>query len=99
MIALPTGEPPNTLGNVVLFAADRPFFFDEARLGDPVAALADEAEHFRVVQRIHAWDNRDTPEGGLVLTDDRNPCDLWVEEINRVARRQLHGYFAARTSW
>ena len=38
--------------------------------------------------------------GGQVITDDLSPLDLWSEEINRVARRELHAYFASRgTSW
>jgi len=42
------------------------------------------------VTRHHAWDNRFEPgAGGLVLTDDLNPADLWSQEINLVARRQL----------
>ena len=45
--------------------------------------------------RTHAWDNRFVPDitGVPVLTDDRNPVDLWSERINRAARRDLHEYF------
>jgi spermidine synthase len=88
VLALPIAEPPDQLGNVVLFAADRlPEIADE-QLGDPVATLSDEQEHWRVVQRMHAWANRFTPTGGRVLTDDWNPSDLRSEEINLATRRR-----------
>jgi hypothetical protein len=31
--------------------------------------------------------------GGLVLTDDLNPSDLWAERIDLVARKDLHRRF------
>jgi hypothetical protein len=42
--------------------------------------------------RAHAWDNRFVPatEGLPIVTDDRNPVDLWSERINLAARRLLH---------
>lgn len=90
--ALPISEPPNTLGNIVLLAADRPLQFPEERLGRPYDYLADPLRHWQVVQRNHAWNNRFEPDarGGQVLTDDKNPVDLWAERINRQARRRLH---------
>jgi spermidine synthase len=87
--ALPSTEPPNALGNVVLVASDRALDVREEDLGDPVATLIDDPEHWRVLERIHAWDNRYVPTGGRALTDDWNPSDLRVEEINLVARRQM----------
>jgi hypothetical protein len=34
------------------------------------------------------------------LTDDRNPADVWAEEINLQARRELHALFASSgLSW
>ena len=87
--ALPTAEPPDQLGNVIVMAANRPLDLDESALGDPVATLADEDEHFRVVARPHAWANRYRPDQGKVLTDDWNPADLRAEEINRLARVRL----------
>ena len=89
VIALPTIEPPDQLGNVVLVASDRVIDVDPEQLGDPVATLPDEYEHWCVLQRHHAWDNRFVPEHGRVLTDDWNPADLRAEEINRVARRSI----------
>jgi spermidine synthase len=89
VIALPTAEPPNQLGNVILMASDRVLDLTPQQLGDPVAALEDEDEHFRVVSRMHAWNNQYQPDRGRVLTDDWNPVDLRAEEINRVAREAL----------
>jgi spermidine synthase len=99
--ALPIAEPPDRIGNLILLASDRPLEFDEARLGDPVTALQDEYEHWRVVQRNHAWLNRFDPrsEGARVLTDDHNPVDVWGDAINHVARRELHALFANERPW
>ena len=98
VVALPIAEPPTELGNVVLLASDREMSIPDAALGDPVQALVDPYEHWKVVTRRHAWDNRFEPVASPlapVLTDDRNRVDLWAEEINRVARRQLHEVFGA----
>lgn len=89
VIALPTAEPPDQLGNVILMASDREIDIADEDLGDRVESLADDDEHFRAVTRHHAWDNRYDPNRGVVLTDDWNPVDLRAEEINRVARAQL----------
>ena len=95
VIALPIAEPPDQLGNVVLFACDRLPEIAEERLGDPVATLPYEHEHWRVVQRMHAWANRYTPGGGRVLTDDWNPSDLRSEEINLATRRRTRAVLPA----
>jgi spermidine synthase len=102
VIALPIPEPPTSLGNVVLLAmnredVDRP----ETLLEHPSDHLADSADHFRTVERFHAWNNRFEPEvdAGQLLTDDRNPADLWAEEINRVARHQLIREFFEKDEW
>jgi spermidine synthase len=88
VVALPTAEPPDRLGNIVLLASDRALEIPPERLGDPVLTLSDEQEHWRVLQRMHAWNNRFTPAGGRVLTDDWNPVDLRCEEINLASRRR-----------
>jgi len=90
VVALPTDEPPDALGNVIVMGSDRVLDPPRERLGDPVATLPDEDEHFAVLSRLHAWDNRYHPGHGRVLTDDWNPVDLRAEEINRAARRWLH---------
>jgi spermidine synthase len=92
--ALPIAEPPDQLGNLILLASNRTLEISDEALGDPVQALSDPYEHWRVLLRRHAWHNRFEPHDGVVLTDDRNPVDLWSEEINRVARRQLHAFWA-----
>jgi len=100
VVALPVAEPPDQLGNIVLLASDRPPEIAPESLGDPVATLSDEQEHWRVLQRTHAWDNRFTPAGGRVLTDDWNPADLRSEEINLAARRKTRSQLpAALLGW
>jgi spermidine synthase len=105
VISLPTGEPPNALGNTVMIATDRSGVdFPEQRLERPYDVLHAEGDgwhHWATVQRNHAWDNRFVPDSsGTVLTDDLNPVDLWAEEINREARGDLHRFFGAKApSW
>ena len=91
VVALPIAEPPDRIGNLVLAASDREIVVPDSLLGDPVASLTDEYDHWRVLTRLHAWDNRFEPgvAPGAVLTDDLNPADLWSQQINLVARRQL----------
>jgi hypothetical protein len=89
VFAMPTAEPQTKLGNVIVMASDRDLDVTDAQLGDPVTSVPDDDEHFRVVTRHHAWDNRYRPTRGRVLTDDWNPSDVRAEEINLVARRFL----------
>jgi spermidine synthase len=95
VVALPTQEPPNTLGNVVLLASDRKMELADDAIPHPVEFLYDDYLHWVVVQMNHAWNNRFEPDtkGARVLTDDLNPVDVWGEEINLAARRELHDYF------
>jgi spermidine synthase len=92
VLALPTQEPPNVLGNVVLLASRRPLEFDENFLEHPQDYVDDVYRHWVVVQKNHAWDNRFAPktENLPLLTDDLNSVDLWAENINLTARRMLH---------
>ncbi len=93
--ALPTMEPPDQLGNVILFASNRSL---ELRQDPPVPIDRFSPEY----DRAHAWDNRFEPDmrGVPVLTDDRNYVDLWTEAINARERAELHGMFArAGVSW
>jgi spermidine synthase len=103
VIALPLHEPPNKLGNVILLAANRKLDFPDEVLGRPVDYVdIDPYEHWVVVQRNHAWDNRFVPdtEGIQILTDDRNPVDVWSEQINFIERKDLHQFFGKHgLSW
>ncbi len=97
--ALPTAEPPNTLGNIVLVGARTAGRVpEELPLMRPEQALqsGDLDLHWMVVQQNHAWDNRYEPgiDTAEIFTDDRSRVDLWAESVNRVARRQLHEFFA-----
>jgi hypothetical protein len=94
VVALPMAEPPNTLGNLVLFASDRPL---EPRYELPVPMDRFSPEY----NRAHAWDNRFEvdPTGVPVLTDDHNPVDIWAEQVNLAARRVLHEHFDPQVSW
>ena len=96
LVALPTAEPPNTLGNVVLLASDRELEIDEEALGNPYEYLPYPYRHWTVVERNHAWANRFVPDmrGVPVLTDDRNPVSLWSEAINWEARNRIRGSFS-----
>jgi spermidine synthase len=95
VLVLPIAEPPSELGNVVLMAADRPL---ELREPLPVP----EYRFSREYNRAHAWDNRFAAEadGAPVLTDERNPVDVWSERINLVARARMHEHFSTHgVSW
>ena len=87
VLALPTYESASALGNIILLAANFELNLPhELERENP-------GRDDRV--RIFAWDNRfeaDT-RNAPVLTDDLNPVDLWAEEINLAARRDLHRYF------
>jgi spermidine synthase len=92
---LPTAEPPDQIGNLILLASNRPLELIE-ELPVPHDRFAAEYD------RAHAWDNRFTvkPEWGPVLTDDLNPVDVWAERVNLVARKDLHEFFKERgLSW
>ena len=103
IIALPIHEPPNALGNIIMIAANRPLDFPDDMLGRPVDYVdVDPYQHWVVLQQNHAWDNRFTPDisRALVLTDDRNPVDVWSEEINFRERKELHHFFGSQgMSW
>lgn len=88
VLALPLAEPPDQLDNLIVMASDRPL---ELRWEPPGPSSRFGGEY----HRAHAWDNRFVPEttGAPVITDDRNPVDVWSERINLVARRQLHRVF------
>ena len=88
VLALPIAEPPDALGNVILFASRY-----ELELLREIPATPDRFS--AIYAKNHAWDNRFEPafDGAPVLTDDLNPVDIWAERINRVARGSLHDFF------
>jgi len=94
VLALPIAEPPDTLGNLVLYASQR-----ELELSMDLPPTLDRTSD--TYDRNHAWDNRFEPDtaGAPVLTDDLNPVDLWAERINRLTRANLHEFFDDGLSW
>jgi spermidine synthase len=87
---LPMEEPPDTFGNVVIMASDRPLELDDEEFPLPSERWTLE------YNQMHAWDNAfivDPVPGLPILTDDLNPVDIWSDRINLASRKQLHGYF------
>ena len=100
--ALPTGEPPNALGSIVVLAANRPLELRDDELPDPSAYHSDPEGHWSVMQMNHAWNNRFRPDarGARILADDGGMIDLWSERLNHAARRELHAFFGPKgLSW
>jgi spermidine synthase len=95
VVALPTSEPPDRLGSVVLLAADRALDFPEEKLPNPKDVLGDDYMHWVVVQMNHAWLTRFEPraDGAQVLSEDRSPIDLWFDRTNVASRQELHAFF------
>ena len=94
VLALPIAEPPDALGNLVLYAS-----WEELDLAHEMPPTRDRFS--TTYHKNHAWNNRFEPDttGAQVLTDDLNPVDIWAERINREARIGLHGYFDYGLSW
>lgn len=93
VLALPIAEPPNTLGNLVFIASNRPLELPEDR--EPPVPIDRNAPEY---ERFHAWENRFQPDtrDALVLTDERNPIDVWSEALNVASRKAFHDYFGNR---
>jgi len=97
VVALPTEQAPDELGNVVILASDRRLARQPGERDDAGAGtdLAD-------IYARRAWASRFIPDirQAQILTDDLNPVGLWSEEINFVARKDLHEYFeSGGPSW
>jgi spermidine synthase len=88
VVALPIAEPPDRLGNVVLMASNRKLDLKREVERD---YWDREYRYGPKYQRVHAWDNRyaPDPDGAEIVTDDRNPVDMWSETINYAARKEL----------
>ncbi len=98
VLALPTEAMPDQLGNVVLLASNRKL----GRLPELERAEAASGDDWSAAHVRQAWARRFIPDPrqAPVLTDDLNPVDLWSEQINFVARKDLHDYFGASgRSW
>jgi hypothetical protein len=87
VIALPTMEPPNAAGNVLLFARSLPLELPE-ELPAPTWRFSPEYD------LAHAWDNRFEPEAGAEpFTDRRCPTDRWARPVKNAARAELREIF------
>ena len=93
VLALPAEANPGELGNLVILASD-----SDLEAWTTAGGSAGRGESCAVNRNPYAqrsWKDRFVPDtrGAPVLTDDLNPVDLWSEEINSVARKDLHRYF------
>jgi MFS family permease len=93
--ALPTSEPQDALGTIVLLASHEPVPFTDDDLPDPTTFFQNPDALWVAQQQMHAWLNRYAPEpvDAPVLTDDRNPAEVWGDRINRASRAELHRFF------
>lgn len=100
VLAMPTSEPPNSLGSVILMASNRDLEIAEEQLPNPYDHIPDPLDHWNVLQMVHAWDNRIAMDvrGIPVLTDDRNPAEAWGERINLASRGEVHEFFGGKRS-
>jgi spermidine synthase len=94
VVALPTSEPPNAVGTILLLATRQPLTFKDDDLPDPTTFFQN-PDALWVVQQTHAWLNRfePRPEDAPVLTDDRSRIEVWSDRLNRAERAELHGFF------
>jgi predicted membrane-bound spermidine synthase len=85
---LPTAEPPNQLGNVIIVASDRALELPEDLPTPPDRWSG-------AYNQVHAWDNAFTvaSERGVVLTDEHNPVAVWSDRVNVVARAKVREWF------
>lgn len=96
VLALPTSEPPNAMGTIILLASRQPFTFTDDQLPDPTTFFQNPSALWAEQQLSHAWLNRFEPDtrGVAVLSDDRNGLvSVWADRQNHVARAELHRYF------
>jgi len=99
VLALPTTQSQNKLGNIILLASNREWQLSDAASWRHVNAGYELGPNY---YKNLAWQNRFTPDtrNVPVLTDNLNPVDLWSERINLEARKVLHRYFEeSGVSW
>lgn len=94
VLALPAHRFREELGNVVLFASNSPLGLRPTVDGGRKDGVDCEAYYWNPSANL-GWNRRFEPDtrGVAILTDDLNPVDLWSEEVNFVARKDLHRYF------
>ena len=94
VLALPAHRSREELGNVVLFASNSPLGLRPAVDGGRKDGVDCDGYYWNPSANL-GWNRRFEPDtrGVAILTDDLNPVDLWSEEVNFVARKDLHRYF------
>lgn len=100
--ALPTSEPQNALGTILLVASPAPLPLTDEQLPNPTTFFQNPDALWAVQQQLHAWLNRYEPQAGgaMVLTDDRSMVEVWADRVNHAARKELHTFFGPRGgSW
>jgi hypothetical protein len=95
VVALPTSEPPNTVGTILLMATHQPPAFSDDDLPDPTKVFLNPDALWVVQQQTHAWLNRFEPKpaNAAVLTDDKSRIEVWSDRLNLAERAELHEFF------
>jgi spermidine synthase len=95
VVALPTSEPPNAVGTILLLATRQPLTFNDDDLPDPTQFFQNPDALWVVQQQTHAWLNRFEPRplNARVLTDDRSMIEVWSDRLNVAERAELHSFF------
>jgi hypothetical protein len=95
VVALPTSEPPNTVGTLLLMATRQPLAFSDDDLPDPTKFFLNPDALWVVQQQTHAWLNRFEPKpaNAPVLTDDKSRIEVWSDRLNLAERAELHEFF------
>ena len=95
VLALPTSEPQNALGTILLLASKRALAFTDDQLPDPTTYFQNPDALWGEQQLSHAWLNRYEPQpaNAAVLTDDRSMVEVWSDRLNHAARAELHTFF------
>lgn len=93
ILAFPIAEPPNTLGDVVLFAANKNLQVPDEWIPHPGDFLYDDYLHWYTLQKFHAWYNRFQPDerGATILSADKSTMGLESDKVNRGYRIERVG--------
>jgi len=95
VLALPTSEPPNAVGTILLLATRQPLAFTDDDLPDPTKFFLNPDALWVIQQQTHAWLNRfePRPANATVLTDDHSMVEVWSDRLNLAERAELHEFF------